>query len=64
MSQTDPSQSIESPCNGICDIDWMRQLCRGCLRDLNEIGSWNEYTDEKKRLVLERVAERRAAEGE
>jgi predicted Fe-S protein YdhL (DUF1289 family) len=50
---------IESPCIRVCTLDATGELCLGCFRTLEEIGSWAVYSDPERRNVLERLAERR-----
>ncbi|MBL8473402.1 MAG: DUF1289 domain-containing protein [Rhodocyclaceae bacterium] len=40
-------------------MDGALGLCAGCLRTLDEIAAWSTSTDEQKRMVLVRVAQRR-----
>lgn len=56
-----PPEAVPSPCVQVCTLDARRGLCRGCLRTLDEIGSWLEMTAEEKRATLERIEQRRAA---
>jgi len=30
-------------------------VCRGCNRYLHEVTSWNSYTDNEKKIVLNRI---------
>jgi len=48
-----------SPCIDVCRIDPDSGLCTGCLRTLDEIAGWAGYSDEEKRVVNRRLAERR-----
>ncbi|MEM1284889.1 MAG: DUF1289 domain-containing protein [Pseudomonadota bacterium] len=41
-----------SPCNAICRIDPLTQLCMGCGRTMDEIGRWSKLTDEQRRQVM------------
>jgi uncharacterized protein len=50
-----------SPCLGICLMDPMTRMCRGCLRTVDEIAAWYDAEPAEKRLILGRLAERRAA---
>jgi predicted Fe-S protein YdhL (DUF1289 family) len=50
---------VRSPCVSVCEMDEARGLCRGCLRTLDEIGHWLEYSPAEKRAVLERIEERK-----
>jgi hypothetical protein len=40
-------------------MDLHNGLCRGCLRTINEIAGWSRFSDEDKRAVWARIAERR-----
>jgi predicted Fe-S protein YdhL (DUF1289 family) len=59
-----PGQGFEpspvSPCLGICLMDPATRTCRGCLRTVEEIAGWYEATAAEKRVILARLAERRA----
>jgi len=45
---------VESPCIGICQYNAQR-TCIGCQRTYREIGLWNEFTDEERQKVLDRI---------
>ena len=53
MTPTKP----QSPCISICTLD-DNDVCMGCLRTLDEIVDWTMLSDDEKRGVLERVAQR------
>ncbi|HYJ18426.1 MAG TPA: DUF1289 domain-containing protein [Burkholderiales bacterium] len=42
-------------------MDPQTGLCRGCLRTLDEIGAWMDYSVSEKLEVLARLDERRWA---
>lgn len=50
---------VPSPCVNVCQMDPASGLCRGCLRTLDEIASWLDFSVTEKRQVLERLDERR-----
>jgi uncharacterized protein len=50
-----------SPCLGICLMDPATRLCRGCLRQVEEIAAWYDATNAEKFEILARIAARRAA---
>jgi predicted Fe-S protein YdhL (DUF1289 family) len=50
-----------SPCLGICLMDPQTRMCRGCLRTIDEVRSWYDASAADKRVILERLAARRAA---
>ncbi|HUF20735.1 MAG TPA: DUF1289 domain-containing protein [Burkholderiales bacterium] len=53
-------RDVPSPCINICQIDLDTNLCRGCLRNLDEIAGWLDYTIEEKLAVLARLEQRRS----
>jgi predicted Fe-S protein YdhL (DUF1289 family) len=50
---------VPSPCVNVCQMDPVSGLCRGCLRNLDEIAGWLDFSVTEKCLVLERLDERR-----
>jgi predicted Fe-S protein YdhL (DUF1289 family) len=56
--------TINSPCIKVCIIDSASNLCRGCLRTLDEIANWSGMDNGGKQAVLDRVAEREQAKPE
>ncbi|KPP97129.1 DUF1289 domain-containing protein [Marinobacter sp. HL-58] len=48
---------VASPCVSICALD-ENDICVGCQRTGDEIMQWPRLTDEERRAVLEKVAER------
>lgn len=52
--------SVPSPCINVCRMDATSGLCEGCLRTIDEIAGWAAAPDDKKRLILAAVAQRRA----
>jgi len=50
---------ISSPCNDICRINAETGWCEGCLRTVEEITEWRSSSDDEKREILARVAERK-----
>ena len=53
---------VLSPCVGICTID-EHGLCRGCFRNLQEIGAWLSYTPAQREHLTETVLPAREAGG-
>jgi predicted Fe-S protein YdhL (DUF1289 family) len=51
-----------SPCISVCQIDDRTGWCLGCYRTIDEIRDWIILPPEERYRVLERLAERRAAE--
>ncbi len=47
---------IDSPCIKICVIHPASRLCTGCLRTIDEIGSWSSMSAADKHAVLARIA--------
>lgn len=54
-----PAEQIPSPCTNVCQMDPDTGYCRGCLRTIDEIAGWLDYSNEEKLAVLERLDERR-----
>ena len=52
---------VRSPCVNVCQMDPQTGLCRGCLRTIDEIAGWMDYSVTEKMEVLERLDERRWA---
>ena len=48
--------NIETPCIGICSTVYGDDICRGCRRFADEIIEWNGFDAEKKRQILDRLA--------
>jgi len=46
---------IESPCTKICQIDKNSGICLGCKRNIDEISQWQNYTDEEKNKILNKL---------
>tara|TARA_R100000664_G_scaffold2367_2_gene5938 strand:- start:313 stop:672 length:360 start_codon:yes stop_codon:yes gene_type:complete len=42
----------DSPCIDYCVYNYEEDCCEGCGRNLLEISDWNNYSDEKKALVI------------
>lgn len=51
------AERVRSPCVSICALD-ERDICIGCHRSGDEIMYWTQMTDEQRRNVLQKVAER------
>lgn len=52
-----------SPCVGVCRVDAATGLCRGCLRTLDEIAGWSDFSNSEKLAVLERLDTRQNKSG-
>ena len=46
---------IESPCTKICQIDKNSGICLGCKRNIYEISQWQNYKDEEKKEILDKL---------
>jgi uncharacterized protein len=53
---------IPSPCNKICTLNGAN-VCVGCGRSREEIGSWSQLSDADKQRVVERARARLGAMG-
>lgn len=51
------SDKVRSPCVSICALD-ESDVCIGCQRTGDEILRWTSMTDDQRRDVLRKVAER------
>ncbi|SFI31019.1 DUF1289 domain-containing protein [Jannaschia pohangensis] len=51
---------IESPCIKVCVVHPDTRLCTGCLRTMDEIGSWSRMTPETRRAVMDELPAREA----
>jgi uncharacterized protein len=51
---------VPSPCVSVCVMHPQTGVCEGCWRDLDEIGAWSRMSDEAKRQVWQRIAQRLA----
>lgn len=52
---------VPSPCMSVCAMDPQTASCEGCFRNLDEIGAWSQMTNEAKREVWQRIAQRVSA---
>lgn len=59
MVPTMAETRIASPCVGVCEIDTLTMLCRGCYRTIDEISAWREASLDVKLGILKRTAKRR-----
>ncbi len=46
-----------SPCIGICSTTYGDYVCRGCKRFAHEVVGWNQFSEEQRNLVWERLSE-------
>ncbi len=51
---------LPSPCIGICQMDTVSRLCKGCQRTLAEITDWSVASESKKRAIWTEIIRRRA----
>lgn len=54
--------TVASPCINVCQMDPVSGLCRGCLRNIDEIALWSRASDADKVRILALVAKRRAGQ--
>lgn len=59
MQKFSSGTNVESPCNGNCVIDPKLDFCKGCFRTINEIIEWLSFTDEHRKVVLQKIEERK-----
>jgi uncharacterized protein len=53
------TQTIETPCIKVCEIDPVRGLCRGCARTLDEIARWGTMSDGERGRIMGELPARR-----
>lgn len=53
-------ERARSPCVSVCALD-EEDICIGCHRSADEIMHWTRMTDDERREVLSKVAEREKA---
>ena len=49
---------VPSPCISVCRMSAATGLCEGCFRTLDEIGAWGLASDEERRAMWQRLAQR------
>ncbi|WP_147125439.1 DUF1289 domain-containing protein [Shimia ponticola] len=49
---------IESPCIKLCSIHPEERICIGCLRSMDEIGSWSKMTPEERMRIMAELPQR------
>lgn len=50
---------IKSPCVEKCQVNPDTNLCKGCLRTIEEIEGWSNFTDNQKIHVLKLIKKRK-----
>ncbi|MFZ5842789.1 MAG: DUF1289 domain-containing protein [Pseudomonadota bacterium] len=53
-----------SPCIGVCSTVLGDEICRGCGRSFEEVLNWHQFSDEQKRAINRRLAERSLRAGQ
>lgn len=48
-----------SPCIGVCEMDPNTGMCEGCLRTMEEISGWSQFSSEKKAQVWQNINRRK-----
>jgi predicted Fe-S protein YdhL (DUF1289 family) len=51
---------VPSPCVEVCRMDARTGYCEGCLRTIDEIAGWSQFSADEKRGVLAQLDVRRA----
>ena len=49
---------IESPCIKLCSIHPQERICIGCLRSMEEIGTWSQLSAEDRRTIMAELPSR------
>ncbi len=42
---------VPSPCISLCEMAPATGLCKGCLRNIDEIIAWSRASDDDKRVI-------------
>ncbi len=53
MNTSQPFQKIESPCIKVCEVNSQTNVCTGCHRTLDEIGSWTSLTHAERAAIMQ-----------
>lgn len=51
-------ETVDSPCVNICQMDPETQLCLGCARTLDEIGTWSRLSNDARRTIMDDLPNR------
>ncbi|MDR0480815.1 MAG: DUF1289 domain-containing protein [Gallionellaceae bacterium] len=57
-----PDGSADCPCVGHCTTALGDDVCRSCLRTLDEVTNWPQMSDDERRAVNRRIAALHARE--
>ena len=57
MRQSTPEPTVASPCVRNCCLD-DDDVCLGCHRTLDEIMAWGGASNDERRAILDRAAQR------
>lgn len=52
------TETVKSPCIGVCAMDELTGLCHGCYRTLDEITGWWDMTPTAQKILIAETAER------
>ena len=52
----------KSPCIEKCLMNPHTNLCEGCLRNIDEIVNWSNFTDNQKNNILKLIEKRKDAQ--
>lgn len=47
-------KKVRTPCIGVCSTGIGDDVCRGCKRFTHEVIDWNAYSEEQRRIIMER----------
>jgi uncharacterized protein len=53
-----PFESIVTPCVKVCVVDGESGLCLGCMRTLEEIGTWSRMSAENRAVIMAQLPQR------
>jgi predicted Fe-S protein YdhL (DUF1289 family) len=53
-----------TPCIGICTATALGDaICRGCGRTFEQVRDWNQYSEDRKKEVVEMIKKREGGNG-
>jgi predicted Fe-S protein YdhL (DUF1289 family) len=52
------SETIESPCKLVCELDISEGLCKGCGRTREEIATWTRISRAQRAFVMTQLKAR------
>lgn len=54
------AEPVETPCIGICHMDQVLDICKGCGRTINEIAEWTQIAASERSEIMAELPDRMA----